>query len=192
MNQSISIAKNRHGIPWERPIQVFSFNQTYQTEFRKSQIENAGFGWWANCNIPANVKLRSFNIADSTLLRFENEQELLATNWNINEMVNYGIGHKLDTSAIFFLKPGIRMNHADPLREPSVVYKFPQKDSIEIWTIKAIAKGEEFFNNYGYDFVECNWYDDFQMRHGNMPISMIAEELNKAVFEKQKKVQTRK
>jgi len=171
---------NKLKVPWSKPVKGLSFNPRFETEFRKSQIKNSGFGWWSKTNIPSNVPLRRASLLDGSLFRFENEKELLSTKWNINEMARYGIGHKLDSGAIFFLNPGTMMNHADPSREPSVYYKFPEKGIIEIWTTKAIKKGEEIFNDYEYDFVKCNWYDDLQIRNGNIPISMIGNEINNA------------
>ena len=32
--------------------------QNYPTEFRPSQIEGAGNGWWAKVDIPAGTRLR--------------------------------------------------------------------------------------------------------------------------------------
>jgi len=86
---------NEFNVPWNKPVKGRSFNPRYQTEFRKSQIKNAGFGWWAKTDIPNNVPLRRASLSNGSLFRFENEKELLLTKWGINEMANYGISHKL-------------------------------------------------------------------------------------------------
>ena len=181
-NNTIAEPNSKQEIPWAKPATGSTFNPDYPTEFAKSQIKNAGFGWWAKVDIPANVRLRSVSVSEGTLLRFENEKELLATKWDINQMNDYGIGHKLDTEAIFFLNPGTMMNHADPSRKASVIYKFLEKGVIELWTIREIKKGEEIFNNYGYDFLKCDWYDDFQNRHGNTTVSLVWKLINKTIL----------
>jgi len=108
--------------PWGRPAEGRTFNADYPTEFKPSQIQGGGFGWWAKVDIPAGVRLRQVSVADGTLHRFANEEELRKTGWEVDDLVNYGIAHKSDRDAIFFLNPGTMMNHADPSRTPAVQY----------------------------------------------------------------------
>ena len=55
---------------WGHPAEGPTFNPEYPTEFRTSQIEGAGNGWWAKADIPAGVRLRRVTVADGTLLKF--------------------------------------------------------------------------------------------------------------------------
>ena len=55
---------------WGHPAEGPTFNKDYPTEFRTSQIEGAGNGWWSKVDIPAGVRLRRVSVADGTLLKF--------------------------------------------------------------------------------------------------------------------------
>merc|ERR1719277_1598029 len=66
--------------------------------------------------------MRRVSVADGSLIRVGSLDELHATGWGSEDSVNYGIGHKKDLSAIYFLNPGTACNHADPSREASILY----------------------------------------------------------------------
>merc|ERR1711959_99318 len=151
-------------IPWGRAAHGPSFNAA--VEFRPSAIQGAGMGTYAKTFIPAQTRLRRVAVADGTLHRFGSLLELQASGWDLDDAVNYGIGHKRDPAAIYFLNPGTAMNHADPTRVPSVEYRFPKPGVIETWSTRDIEKGEEMFNDYGHDFGACGWYDEFQTARG--------------------------
>ena len=55
-------------------------------------------------------------------MRFKSREDLEAAGWDLDDAVNYGIGHWRDPSAIFFLNPGTAVNHADKTREAAVMY----------------------------------------------------------------------
>ena len=112
---------------WGHPAEGRTFNAEYPTENRTSGIPGAGTGWWARCDIPSGVRLRRCSIADGSLHRFEDEQALRASGWDLNEAINYGISHKNDRGAIFYTNPGTMCNHADKSREASVKYNFDEK-----------------------------------------------------------------
>ena len=160
--------------PWKKCAKGITF--LYNTEFRKSQIPDSGNGWWALEDIPANVCLRKVSIADKTLLRFINLDELKQTNWNLDEYVHYGICHRLEKNAIFFLNPSTAMNHSS---NPSVYYKMDKIGEIEIWTSKNIKNGEEIFSNYSSDFnMNCDWYDEHCLSFDKVPISQVVNKYN--------------
>lgn len=159
---------------WGKPPEGPTFNADYPTEFRKSQIEGAGNGWYAKVDIPSGTRLRRVSVADGTLLRFESLEEIEKAGWDFDETVNYGIGHFLDSSAIYFSNPGTAMNHS---REPSVKFSHKEKDVFEVWTVKDIKAGEEIFNAYHADFGPCAWYDEHHRSRGNIPLSQLNDEL---------------
>ena len=164
---------------WGKPAEGPSFNSDFPTEFRTSQIKDAGNGWWAKIDIPANTRLRRVSVADGTLVKFSSEEQLQESGWDIDDSVNYGIGHHLDSSAIYFLNPGTAMNHADSSRKPSVKYVHDEIDVLELWTIKDINAGEEMFNAYHVDFGPCVWYDELHRSRGNIPLSQLNKEIEK-------------
>jgi hypothetical protein len=155
--------------------------QNYPTEFRPSQIEGAGHGWWAKVDIPAGTRLRRVSKEDGSLLCFESIDQLTDAGWDFDETVNYGIGHHQDSSAIYFLNPGTAMNHADSSREASVKYVHDERDVLELWTVKDIKAGEEMFNQYHNDFGPCGWYDEKHRSRGNIPLSQLNDEIEKMI-----------
>merc|ERR1719171_1381022 len=165
--------------PWGRPAEGPTFCSQYPCEFRQSQIVGAGRGFWAKVDIPAGVMLRRVAVADGTLLRIGNAEELKATGWDTDELVSYGIGHHKDPSAIFFLNPGTAMNHADSTRGASVRYNHEEDGVLTLWTTRPVKAGEEMFNDYGLDFGPCAWYDELQKERGNTPLSQLSDAINK-------------
>jgi len=165
--------------PWGRQAEGPTFSSEYLVEFKPSQIPNAGRGMWATTDIPKGVMLRRLTVADGTLLRVGSEAELRATGWDVDDAVNYGIGHHKDASAIFFLNPGTAMNHADKTKEVSIEYNHDAEGVLEIWTKRSVKAGEEMFNDYGADFGPCAWYDDLQESRGNMPLSKLSDFISK-------------
>ena len=107
-----------------------------------------------------------------SLLRFDSEDVLRATGWDVNETVNYGIGHHADPSAIYFLNPGTAMNHAS-YDVASVEYDHSLPGVLELRTKVDICAGEELFNDYLVDFGRCEWYDSMQKKLGNTPLSQL-------------------
>ena len=105
---------------WGRPAEGPTFHPDFPTEFRPSPI--AGVGWWATVDIPKGTLLRRLSVADGTLVRFSSREDLEEAGWDLDDAVNYGIGHWRDPSAIFFLNPGTAVNHADKTREAAVMY----------------------------------------------------------------------
>jgi len=168
---------------WGLPVGGPSFNADYPTEFRPSQIAGAGNGWFALVDIPKGTRLRRASVAEGTLLRFSSQKELMATGWQYDELVNYGIGHRADPSSIYFLNPGTAMNHADRQREASVRYNHDEKDVFELITTKDIKAGEEMFNRYDLDFAPCEWYDALQKSRGNVLLPELNEHIN-ALYDK--------
>jgi len=170
----------RKAVPktWGKPATGPTFNSKYPIEFRQSQIEGAGNGAWALVDIPKGTRLRRVAVADGTLVRFRSEQELKSAGWDIDDAVNYGIGHFADPSAIYFLNPGTAMNHADRTREPSVKYVHDEEGVLELWTVKDVNAGEEMFNEYHKDFAPCKWYDELQRSRGNIPLSQLNDYIN--------------
>jgi len=164
---------------WGHKPEGPTFTSKYKMEYRISQIQGAGDGSWACEDIPAGTRLRRVSIEDGSLVRFGSEEELRATGWDIDDSVNYGIGHHKDPSGIYFLNPGTTMNHADMTRDASVRYIHDEEGAIELWTIKDIKAGEEIFNNYSVDFGRCDWYDTLQQARGNIPLAWLEETINK-------------
>ena len=123
---------------WGLPAEGPTFNPDYATEFRPSQIEGAGNGWWAKVDIPKGVKLRRVAVADGTLVRFGSLAEMEDAGWDIDDAVNYGIGHHRDPSSIYFLNPGTAMNHADKTRTASVHYVHDEPDVLELYAWTAV------------------------------------------------------
>lgn len=166
-------------MPWGHQPDASTFNPKYATEFRESQIPFCGNGWYAKQDIPASVRMRRISIEEGSLIRIGSEEEFHATGWDADEAVNYGIGHHMDPSAIFFLRPGTAVNHADPSREASVEYRHCEPGVLEIWTIKDIKAGEEMYCDYEKDYAPCAWYDKLQNERGNVPLSQIPMHINK-------------
>jgi len=166
-------------LPWKKPVGGPSFNQEYLSEYRASDVPNGGLGWWAKVDIPKGTRMRKVTLKDKTLHRFENEAELRATGWDIDDAVNYGIGHASDRSAIFYLDPGTACNHADRTRKASVQYNMTQKGMMEIWTIRDVKAGEEMFIDYGISFSDCDWFLELMLPRGLTPLSRLADEIEK-------------
>lgn len=179
--QTLHRALSTVAIPktWGHPAEGPTFNSAYATEFRPSAIDGAGNGWWAKVNIPKGTKLRRVSVTDGSLVRFGSLAELENAGWDVDDAVNYGIGHWKDPSSIFFLNPGTAMNHADKTREASVHYVHDEPNVMELWTIKDIVAGEEMFNAYHNDFAPCPWYDELQRSRGNVPLSQLNAEIEK-------------
>jgi len=154
--------------PWGKPASGHTFNPKYPTEFRLSAVPDGGMGWWAKVDIPKGIRMRRVSVAEGSLVKVGSLKELEETGWGMDESVNYGIGHRKDTSAIYFLNPGTACNHADPTRERSIVYKHDEQDVYEQWTTKDIKAGEEMFIDYGESFAHCKWFLDFH-NTGNPP-----------------------
>jgi hypothetical protein len=180
LNDPINACHHEKAIPktWGQPATGPTFNSKYPMEFRKSQIEGAGNGAFAAVNIPKGTCLRRVAVADGTLVRFRSEQEIMLAGWDIDDAVNYGIGHFRDPSSIYFLNPGTAMNHADKTREPSVKYVHDEEGVLELWTVKDVKAGEEMFNQYHKDFAPCRWYDELQQSRGNVPLSQLNDHIN--------------
>jgi len=170
-------------LPWKKPAEgpTFPNSDKHPTEFRTSGVPGAGNGWWAKAFIPAGVRLRYLSVADGTLHRFADEKELRASGWDIDDAVNYGIAHKSDKDAIFYLDPGTACNHADKTRVASVKYNMEKKGVMEIWTIRDVNAGEEMFINYADNFVACPWFDRLCAERGLTPLSKLPEALEKGL-----------
>jgi len=162
---------------WGKPAEGPTFNSEFPAEFRPSQIEGGGNGFWAKVDIPAGTRMRRVTVADGTLVRFPNKESIVAAGWDIDDAVNYGIGHHKDPSSIFFLNPGTAMNHADKTREPSIKYNHDEEGVLELWTVKDVKAGEEMFNDYSVDFGPCAWYDELQKSRGNVPLSQLSQHI---------------
>jgi len=180
LNDYISAMYDEKAIPktWGKPATGPTFNSKYPVEFRKSQIEGAGNGTWALVDIPKGTRLRRVSVADGTLVCFSSEEELKVAGWDIDDAVNYGIGHFADPSSIYFLNPGTAMNHADKTRKHSVKYVHDEMGVLELWTVKDVKAGEELFNQYHQDFAPCKWYDELQRSQGNVPLSQLNDYIN--------------
>jgi len=158
-------------ITWNKEALGHTF--LYNTEFRPSSIPNSGNGWWAKEDIPSNACIRKVSIKDNTLIQFSNAEELQNTQWDPIEYVNYGIGHPLEPTCIFFLNPGTAMNHST--HHFNVRYNMEKRDVMEIWSIRDIKKGEELFNNYSADFGQCQWYNKLCYPNTVVPISQVVK-----------------
>ena len=147
--------------PWKNNIgtSAHSFSQEHRTVFHESTIPGAGRGWFADMDIPAGVRLRRVTLEDGSLLRFPSEKELRATGWSVDEAVHYGIGHKKDRDAVFYLNPGTPCNHGDPSRVVSAEYHFDKPNEMELWSVRGIKAGEEIFIDYTKDYGFVDWYD---------------------------------
>jgi len=159
--------------PWGKPAEGPTFNEKYPTEFRLSGIPDGGNGWWAKEDTPKGTRLRRVTVEDGSLIRIGSVEELTKAGWEINDSVNYGIGHKKDSSAIYFLNPGTACNHADPTREVSIIYKHDEQDVFELYTVKDIKAGEEMFIHYSNTFGPCKWFDELHNSRGNNPLSQL-------------------
>lgn len=172
-------ASTTHDLPWKKKVEGPSFSSEYPTEFRESAVPGGGLGWFAKVYIPAGVCLRRVSIQDKTLHRFEDELELRATGWDIDDAVNYGIGHKSDRSAIFFLDPGTACNHADRTKQPTVMYDMTKKGVMEIWSILPIRAGEEMWIDYADNFCSPKWYEDLMTERNLTPLSCLGAAIDK-------------
>jgi len=168
--------------PWGKPVDGSSFNEEYPTEFRPSAVPDAGNGWWAKVDIPKDTRMRRVSVEDGTLVRVGSLEELHATGWGSEDSVNYGIGHKKDSSAIYFLNPGTACNHADPTREVSIIYKHDEKDVFELWTVKDVKAGEEMFISYSQAFGACKWFDEYHNAAGRTPLSQLGDIIDDMVM----------
>lgn len=167
-------------LPWKKEVCGPSFPSDceYGTEYKHSTVPGGGRGWFAKVDIPAGVLLRVCTLKDKTLHRFQDEKELRATGWDIDDAVNYGIGHKNDLSAIFYTDPGTACNHADRTKQPTVKYNYNKQGEMEIWTIRANKAGEEMFIDYGADFVSPAWYEDLMTERKLTPLSRLAAKID--------------
>ena len=148
LRPGLSRAFSTPAIPktWGHPATGPTFNPDHQTEFRPSQIESGGRGWWALSDIPGGTRLRRVSVADGSLVKFSSLAELEEAGWDIDDAVNYGIGHWKSQTAIYFLNPGTAMNHADRTREASIKYVHDEEDVMELWTTRDVKAGDEMFN----------------------------------------------
>ena len=163
--------------PWHnfhapKPCIGLSFS-AYDTQFRPSAIPDGGLGWWALMDIPAGVMLRHVAVADGSLHRVANEPELRSTGWDVDEAVHYGIGHKADHGAIYYLDPGTAANHADPTRSAAVEYIMRVPGEMQIRTIRDVKAGEEMFIDYASNFVPVDWFDALCEARGLTPLSKL-------------------
>jgi len=170
----ISDQGRQYDITWGLPATGPTFHQEYQVEFRPSSIAGAGMGFWAVGDIPKGVRLRRCEESTGSLRVFRNLELLSASGWDLDDAVNYGIGHTKESRAICYLNPGTAMNHADSSRNKACEYRFMEPGVIEIWSVLDIAAGEEIFNDYEHDFMPVGWYDEFQNARGNTPLSQLA------------------
>lgn len=166
--------------PWKNTMgpSASSFCQKYVTEFKESSVEGAGKGWFASTDIPAGIRLRRVSVEDGSLLQFADENALRATGWDIDEAVHYGIGHKTDRGTLYYLNPGTPCNHADPLREVSVVYHMDKPGEMELWTVRDVKAGDELLIDYNEDYVSCDWYDKLCIDRGLTPLSKLGATIN--------------
>ena len=143
--------------------------------FKNSSIEGAGKGWFAKTDIiPAGVRLRRVSVDDG----FADEDELRATGWDVDGAVHYGIGHKTDRSALYYLNPGTPCNHADPFRQVSAMYRMDKPGETDTWTVRDIKSGEEILIDYAEDYVECDWYDALCIQRNLTPLSKLGATIN--------------
>ena len=147
----------------------------------------AGVGWWATVDIPRGTLLRRLSVADGTLVCFSSREDLEEAGWDLDDAVNYGIGHWRDPSAIFFLNPGTAVNHADKTREAAVMYNHDEPNVgapipsqvLELYTTKDVKAGEEMLCDYDRDYAPCPWYVELQRSRGNVPLSQLNAEIEK-------------
>ena len=165
---------------WGRPAEGPTFHPDFPTEFRPSPI--AGVGWWATVDIPKGTLLRRLSVLDGSLVRFSSREDLEEAGWDLDDAVNYGIGHWRDPSAIFFLNPGTAVNHADKTREAAVMYNHDEPNVLELYTTKDVKAGEEMLCDYDRDYAPCPWYDELQRSRGNVPLSQLNAEIEKMYF----------
>jgi len=173
---------DKEAAPWGKPAEGATFNDKYPTEFRPSGIEGAGNGWWAKVDIPKGTRLRRIAVADGSLIRTGSLEELKTSGMDVALSVNYGIGHKKDASAIYFLNPGTACNHADPTRDVSIVYKHDEQDVFELLTVKDVKEGEEMFIHYGDAFGRCEWFDALHKEEGRTSLSILGSEVDQMVL----------
>jgi len=128
------------------------------------------------------TRLRRVSVAEGSLIRIASLEELTGSGWGVDDSVNYGIGHKKDSSAIYFLNPGTACNHADPTREVSIIYKPEEKDVFELWTVKDIKEGDEMFISYSQAFGPCAWFDELHNSHGRTPLSQLGDIIDAMVM----------
>ena len=163
-------------IPWDRPVAGDTFNTNFNTEFRRSEIDGAGNGWFTLDDIPNGTMMRRVSIAEGSLLKFTTAEDFLATGWDLRRAADYGIGLHGIPDAIYFLNPGTTMNHADSTRDAAVKYVYNHVgDEIELWTVRDIQAGEEMLSVYQDDFAPVDWYDELQHTHGNTAIWEIPQ-----------------
>ena len=127
---------------WGRPAEGPTFHPDFPTEFRPSPI--AGVGWWATVDIPKGTLLRRLSVLDGSLVRFSSREDLEEAGWDLDDAVNYGIGHWRDPSAIFFLNPGTAVNHADKTREAAVMYNHDEPNVGAPASVRPSPRGETY------------------------------------------------
>ena len=120
-------------------------------------------------DIPKGTLSSRISVLDGSLVRFRRHMRQdgdLAAGWDLDDAVNYGIGHWRDPSAIFFLNPGTAVNHADKTREAAVMYNHDEPNVgapasfarrrapvipsqvLELYTTKDVKAGEEMLCDY--------------------------------------------
>jgi hypothetical protein len=131
-------------------------------------------------DIPKDTVLRRVSVDEGSMVRISSLDELNATGWDIDDTVNYGIGHKQEPDSIMFLSPGTACNHADPTREISIQYLHDEFGVFKLVTTKEVNAGEEMFISYSRDFAACKWFDDLHAERGNIPLSKLGDIINAA------------
>ena len=159
--------------PWGKPAEGPTFNEKYPTEFRPSAIPDAGNGWWAKVDIPKGTRLRRVSVKDGSLIKIADLDALKSSGWGVEDSVHYGIGHRKDTTVIYFLNPGTACNHADPTRETSIRYHHDEKDVYELYVVKDVKAGEEMFINYGESFVRVPWFEELHLPNKRTPLASL-------------------
>ena len=91
----------------------------------------------------------------------------------MKDAVNYGIGHKADRGALYYLNPGTPCNHASPNKSVAVVYHMDKMGEMELWTVRDVKAGEELLIDYKEDYVACDWYDTLCNDNGLTPLSKL-------------------
>ena len=115
------VMKMKSEKPWGKPAEGPTYNEASPTEFKTSNIPDAGLGWFAKNDIPKGTRLRRVSVADGTMFRFGSLDDFKNSGWDLADSVNYGIGHRKDPSSIFYLNPGTACNHADPTRDRNIM-----------------------------------------------------------------------